>query len=107
LAAKAAPALLTSPFRPFGPSGELGVELAHTLLPSGESCMPKALRGRRRAGGQYALIAAGFDQWADPDDLAVTLLATLEGALVLAQVHRDTRAIETAVNTLLALAIGR
>jgi TetR/AcrR family transcriptional repressor of nem operon len=73
------------------------------------------------------LIAAGFDQWAaaiadglrplhadgklpsgiDPDDLAVTLLATLEGALLLAQVHRDTRPIETAVNTLLALAIGR
>src|SRR6201993_3184476 len=74
-----------------------------------------------------ALIAAGFDQWAaaigdglkslhadgklppgiDPDALAVTLLATLEGALLLAQVHRDTRPIETAVNTLLALAIGR
>ena len=74
-----------------------------------------------------ALIAAGFDQWAAaiadglrslhadgklpsdiaPDDLAVTLLATLEGALLLAQVHRDTRPIETAVNTLLALAIGR
>jgi len=74
-----------------------------------------------------ALIAAGFNQWAaviadglrslhtdgklppgiDPDDLAVTLLATLEGALLLAQVHRDTRPIETAVNTLLALAIGR
>jgi TetR/AcrR family transcriptional repressor of nem operon len=72
-----------------------------------------------------ALIAAGFDQWAaaiadglrslhadgklppgiDPDDLATTLLATLEGALLLAQVHRDTRPIETAVNTLLALAI--
>jgi AcrR family transcriptional regulator len=74
-----------------------------------------------------ALIAAGFDQWAaaiadglrslhadgklppdiDPDDLAVTLLATLEGALLLAQVHRSSRPIETAVNTLLALAIGR
>src|SRR6201986_1517436 len=74
-----------------------------------------------------ALIAAGFDQWAaaigdglrslhadgklpsdiDPDDLAITLLATLEGGLLLAQVHRSTRPFETAVNTLLALAIGR
>ena len=73
-----------------------------------------------------ALIAAGFDQWAaaisdglrslhadgklppgiDPDDLATTLLATLEGGLLLAQVQRSTRPIETAVNTLLALAIG-
>ena len=74
-----------------------------------------------------ALIAAGFDQWAaaigdglrslhadgklppgiDPDDLAITLLATLEGGLLLAQVHRDSRPFETAVDTLLALAIGR
>ena len=74
-----------------------------------------------------ALIAAGFDQWAaaigdalrslhadgklpsdiDPDDLATTLLATLQGGLLLAQVHRSARPFETAVNTLLALAIGR
>ena len=74
-----------------------------------------------------ALIAAGFDQWAaaigdglrtlyadgkllsdiDPDDLAITLLATLQGGLLLAQVTRSTRPFETAVNTLLDLAIGR
>ena len=74
-----------------------------------------------------ALIAAGFDQWAaaiadglrslhadgkltsgiDPDDLAITLLATLEGGLLLSQVQRSSRPFETAVNTLLALAIGR
>jgi TetR/AcrR family transcriptional regulator, transcriptional repressor for nem operon len=74
-----------------------------------------------------ALIAAGFDQWAaaigdefrslqaegklppdiDPDDLAITLLATLQGGLVLGQVQRSSRPFETAVNTLLALTIGR
>ncbi len=74
-----------------------------------------------------ALIAAGFDQWAaaigdalrslhadgklppgiDPDDLATTLLATLQGGLLLAQVHRSSRPFETAVDTVLALAIGR
>ena len=74
-----------------------------------------------------ALIAAGFDEWAaaigdglrslhadgklrsdiDPDDLATTLLAALEGGLLLGQVLRSSRPIETAVNTLLALAIGR
>ena len=73
-----------------------------------------------------ALIAAGFDQWAaaigeglrslhadgklpsdiDPDDLATTLLATLEGGLLLSQVLRSSHPFETAVNTLLALAIG-
>jgi AcrR family transcriptional regulator len=74
-----------------------------------------------------ALIAAGFDRWAsaiseglralradgklpsdiDPDDLAITLLATLEGGLLLAQARGSTTPFETAVNTLLALAIGR
>ena len=74
-----------------------------------------------------ALIAAGFDQWAaaigdglrslhadgtlpsdiDPDDFATTLLATLQGGLLLAQVQRSSRPFETAINTLLALAVDR
>jgi len=74
-----------------------------------------------------ALIAAGFERWAaaigdglralradgklpsdiDPDDLAVTLLATLQGGLVLGQVLRSARPLEAAINTLLDLAIGR
>jgi TetR/AcrR family transcriptional repressor of nem operon len=41
----------------------------------------------------------------DPDDLAVALLAAVQGGLLLAQVQRDTRALETAVDTLLALAV--
>ena len=69
-------------------------------------------------------IAAGFEQWSaaiadglrnlyaaghlpagtDPDDLAVTLLAALQGGLLLTQVQQDTRPLETAVDTLLALA---
>ena len=71
-------------------------------------------------------MAAGFQRWTaeiseglrslraagqlppglDPDDLAVTLLATLQGGLLLAQVQRSTRPFETAVDTLLALTIG-
>jgi TetR/AcrR family transcriptional repressor of nem operon len=70
-----------------------------------------------------ALIAAGFGQWEaaisdglssssadgklrtdiDAADLATTLLATLQGGLLLAQVQRDSRPFETAINTLLAL----
>ncbi len=73
-----------------------------------------------------ALIAAGFDRWSsviadglrnlhaagqlaggiDPDDLAVTLLAALQGGLLLAQVQRDPRPLETALDTLIALASG-
>ena len=70
------------------------------------------------------LLAGGFVRWqaaigdglrrlhdaghlpdgTDPDDLAVTLLAALQGGLLLAQVQRDTRPLETAVDTLLELA---
>jgi len=71
-----------------------------------------------------AQLAAGFERWSatisdglrtlhaagripagiDPDDLAVTLLAALQGGLLLAQVQRDTRPLETAFDTLLSLA---
>lgn len=74
-----------------------------------------------------ALIAAGFERWVatigdairsqyadddlpidiDPDDLAITLLATLEGGLLLAQVLRSTQPFEKAINTVLALIIDR
>jgi TetR/AcrR family transcriptional regulator, transcriptional repressor for nem operon len=74
-----------------------------------------------------ALIAAGFEQWSaaisdglqalhaaghlqaglDSDDLAVTLLAAVQGGLLLAQVQRDTRSLETAVDTVLALATSK
>jgi len=70
-----------------------------------------------------ALIAAGFDLWSstlsdglqtlrahgqlssdiNPDDLAVTILAALQGGLLLAQVQRSTRPFEIAVDTILAL----
>ncbi|MBO1756564.1 TetR/AcrR family transcriptional regulator [Allobranchiibius sp. CTAmp26] len=72
-----------------------------------------------------ALIAGGFDQWSatiadglrslhadgklqpgiDPDDLATTLLATLEGGLLLAQATGSIGPFETAIDTLLTLAI--
>ena len=71
-----------------------------------------------------ARVVAGFGRWStairdglralhtaghlapdiDPDDLAVTLLAALQGGLLLAQVQRDTRPLRTTLDTLLALA---
>jgi TetR/AcrR family transcriptional regulator, transcriptional repressor for nem operon len=84
-------------------------------------------------GGQIAesdpeartLVAAGFEQWStvisdglralyadgqlpsdiDPDDFAVTLLATVQGGLLLAQMQRSAHPLETAVDTLLTLAL--
>ena len=74
-----------------------------------------------------ALIAAGFERWStaisdglqalhadgqlppdiNPDDLAVTLLAALQGGLLLAQVQQSAQPFETAIDTLLALASPR
>jgi TetR/AcrR family transcriptional regulator, transcriptional repressor for nem operon len=73
-----------------------------------------------------ARLAAGFGRWStairdglrtlhatghlapdiDPDDLAVTLLAALQGGLLLAQVQRDSRPLQTTLDTLLALAVA-
>ena len=62
------------------------------------------------------LLASGFSQWqsaigeslrlpdgVDSEAFAVTLLATLQGGLLLAQVQRDSRPLETAIDTLLQL----
>ncbi len=58
--------------------------------------------------GLRTLHAAGhLAPGADPDDLADTLLAALQGGLLLAQVHRDTRPLQTALDTLLALALAQ
>jgi TetR/AcrR family transcriptional regulator, transcriptional repressor for nem operon len=57
--------------------------------------------------GLRALHAAGqLRPGLDPDDAAVTLLATLQGGLLLAQVQRDTRALATALDTVLALVLA-
>ena len=70
-----------------------------------------------------ARLAAGFERWSavigdglrglrasghlrddiDADELAVTTLAALQGGLLLAQVQRDTRPLETVVDTVLTL----
>jgi TetR/AcrR family transcriptional regulator, transcriptional repressor for nem operon len=90
------------------PLGSLGGQLAETDA---------------RARGQ---IADGFDRWSDalrtglreldaagrlrpgldPDAAAVTLLASLQGGLLLAQVQRDTRALATALDTFLGLILA-
>lgn len=70
------------------------------------------------------LVATGFDRWAaaladglrslreagqlpdeiDPEELGITLLAVLQGGLLLAQVQRNARPLEIAVDTILKLA---
>lgn len=115
-------------------SGANGVEAWRTMVISGAKdgqaggCPLGSLVGQLAENDPEARahIAAGFDQWAatisdglasldsdgklpfhiDVDDLATTLLAALEGGLLLAQAGRSSRPYETAVNTVLALIIG-
>jgi TetR/AcrR family transcriptional repressor of nem operon len=91
------------------PLGSLSSQLAETdpearaLLAAGFSRWSAVIGDGLRALGDGGRLPAGIS----PDDLAVTLLAALQGGLVLAQVQRDTRPLETAIDTILALASGR
>jgi AcrR family transcriptional regulator len=88
------------------PLGSLGSQLAETdpqardLIAGGFERWSAVI-----ADGLRALPAAGhLPAGISSDDLSVTLLAALQGGLLLAQVQRDTRPLETAVDTILALA---
>jgi TetR/AcrR family transcriptional repressor of nem operon len=89
------------------PLGSLGGQLAETDLTArdqiagGFGRWADALRD-----GLRDLVAAGqLRPGLDPDDVAVTLLATLQGGLLLAQVRRETGALATALDTMLALVL--
>ncbi len=85
----------SDPFTPTGNSRPASTRTTSPLL-----CSPRSKEDFYSADGK---LPSGID----PDDLATTLLATLQGGLLLAQVRQDPRPFETAINTLLALAIGR
>ena len=91
------------------PLGSLGGQLAETdpearaLIAAGFARWSAAIGGGLRSPQSAGRLPAGVT----PDDLAVTLLAALQGGLLLAQVQRDTRPLETAVDTILALAAAR
>jgi AcrR family transcriptional regulator len=88
------------------PLGSLGGQLAETdpearaLIAAGFARWSAAIGDGLRALQATGQLPAGVT----PDDLAMTLLAALQGGLLLAQVQRDTRPLETAVDTILALA---
>jgi TetR/AcrR family transcriptional regulator, transcriptional repressor for nem operon len=91
------------------PLGSLGGQLAETdpeardLIAAGFARWSGAIRDGLRSLQAAGHLPAGVT----PDDLAVTLLAALQGGLLLAQVERDARPLETAVDTILALAATR
>lgn len=87
------------------PIGSLGSELAETepqardQVAAGMKRWEAAIQHRLRemhADGQLATDA-------DPDKLALALLAALQGGLLLAQIERDTRPLEAALDAMLEL----
>ncbi len=87
------------------PLGSLGVELAET----DERARQRVAAGFARwadgiHGGLRSMHAAGrLAPDADPDALAVALLAALQGGLMLTQVTRETRSLEIALDAMLDL----
>lgn len=90
------------------PLGSLGGQLAETDAHARAQVAAGFGRWSSAIGdGLRALHAAGrLRPGLDPDDLAVTLLAALQGGLLLTQVQRDTRPLATALDTFLALVLA-
>jgi AcrR family transcriptional regulator len=85
------------------PIGSLGSELADT-----DAHARRELAGGFRrwetsiANGLREMRARGeLVPDADPDDLALAVLAAAQGGILLAQIHRETRPLETALDTII------
>jgi TetR/AcrR family transcriptional regulator, transcriptional repressor for nem operon len=85
------------------PIGTLGAELSETD-PQAREKVAEGFRAWQDSirDGLRALQARGeLEARADPDRLALALLATLQGGLVLTQIRRDTEPLEVAIDTML------
>lgn len=89
------------------PIAALGGELAETdadaraLTADGLERWEAGIRGGLRAMHERGELDA------DPDDLALTLLATIQGGLMVTQMRRETRPIEIAMDTMIDLIATR
>ena len=85
------------------PVGALGAEVAETD-PAARLAAARGLRrweGRIRDGFRAMYARGDLPPGADPDDLALATLAALQGGLLLAQLQRDTRPLEVALDAML------
>jgi TetR/AcrR family transcriptional regulator, transcriptional repressor for nem operon len=85
------------------PIGALGAEVAETDA-TARVAAARALRrweGRIRAGLQSMHARCGLPAGTDPEQLALATLAALQGGLLMAQLERDTRPLEAALDAML------
>lgn len=87
------------------PLGALGGQLAETDPTARSRVAAGFARWSDAIGDQLRELEAGgrLPSGTNPENLAVTILAALQGGLLLAQIQRDTRPLETTLDTLLAL----
>jgi TetR/AcrR family transcriptional regulator, transcriptional repressor for nem operon len=87
------------------PIGSLGSELAETEPQARVAVAQGFYRWERTiSAGLHQMHARGrLAPEADPDQLALATLAALQGGLLLAQVQRDTKPLEAALDAMLAL----
>jgi AcrR family transcriptional regulator len=87
------------------PLGSLGSELADSFddarrdVAAGFARWEEAIRSALRRMHVRGELAAD----ADPDDLATATLAALQGGLLLTQIEKSTRPLETALDTMISL----
>jgi AcrR family transcriptional regulator len=85
------------------PIGALGAEVAETDT-AARVAAARALRrweGRIRAGLQVMHTRGDLPAGTDPEQLALATLAALQGGLLMAQLERDTRPLEAALDAML------
>lgn len=90
------------------PIGALGIQLAETDPEARQQVAAGFERWEQSiVGGLRAMHARGeLRPDADPDRLGLALLTTLQGGLLLTQIQRDTRALETGLDAVLELVAG-
>jgi TetR/AcrR family transcriptional repressor of nem operon len=85
------------------PIGTLGAELSETD-PEAREKVAEGFRSWQdsiRDGLRALQVRGGLTASADPDQLALALLAALQGGLVLTQIRRETEPLEVALDTML------
>ncbi|WP_236047626.1 TetR/AcrR family transcriptional regulator [Streptacidiphilus fuscans] len=83
------------------PIGSLGGELAETDAKARVAVSGAFLRWESGIRGGLRAMHERGQLTADPEDLALTILAALQGGLLLTQIHRDVRPLEITLNAMI------
>jgi TetR/AcrR family transcriptional repressor of nem operon len=83
------------------PIGTLGSELAETDLEARAEIALGFREWERAIGAGLRAMRARGELSADPDELALALLASLQGGLTLTQMHRETTPLEVGLDAMI------